>query len=509
MNTGAFGEGFPYTNFHALNLDWIIGVIVDFREKYSTIQQAIDNGVMTIEQASEETLTAFQTTAEQIAQHVISTIPHDYTALSNLVDTKLGQINLDLTNTSLNDLTQVGVFDVTNTNIDTITNVPVHTSGMVIVFKQHDKYVQFYATHKGDIYSRFRTSDSTWSDWQCLTATFCQFSVPANSDLNNVRTGGLYRISNADSSTIANMPIVTSGTLQVYNANGAVTQVFCGVWGCYATRYMTSSEEWTAWSVDNREGNVCSWLSTNKVFYRAHQGDKEHAPANSVPAYELACSGTKYDIIQIATPRQSADGTWYVIHDDDLSLTTNGTGNISERHDSYIRNLYINVGNNVEQYTQAQRHIPTLAEVLAIARKYGKQVSIRQGSLPENANTQAEIDTWTSFMNVINKYGFRQCIFSAGNNNKVMRTAQKFGLSMHEYYITNPSTDIRTLFNSAEASNIRNIIWFKDISIMTEAEIKEAHARGYKIAVYHDTDILSEQEADLISGADIIQNSML
>lgn len=29
MNNGAFGENFPYTNFHDLNLDWIIQTVKD------------------------------------------------------------------------------------------------------------------------------------------------------------------------------------------------------------------------------------------------------------------------------------------------------------------------------------------------------------------------------------------------------------------------------------------------------------------------------------------------
>ena len=32
MNAGAFGENFPYTNFHDLNLDWIIKQIKDQKD---------------------------------------------------------------------------------------------------------------------------------------------------------------------------------------------------------------------------------------------------------------------------------------------------------------------------------------------------------------------------------------------------------------------------------------------------------------------------------------------
>lgn len=45
MNSGAFGEGFPYTNFHDLNLDWIIKVMKDFFTKYPEVIETLDNKV--------------------------------------------------------------------------------------------------------------------------------------------------------------------------------------------------------------------------------------------------------------------------------------------------------------------------------------------------------------------------------------------------------------------------------------------------------------------------------
>ena len=44
MNTGAFGEGFPYTNFHDLNMDWIIKIAKDFLDQYTHIQEIIEQG---------------------------------------------------------------------------------------------------------------------------------------------------------------------------------------------------------------------------------------------------------------------------------------------------------------------------------------------------------------------------------------------------------------------------------------------------------------------------------
>lgn len=45
MNTGAFGEGFPYSNFHDLNMDWVIKIVKDFQDHYTQIQQSIDDGL--------------------------------------------------------------------------------------------------------------------------------------------------------------------------------------------------------------------------------------------------------------------------------------------------------------------------------------------------------------------------------------------------------------------------------------------------------------------------------
>lgn len=43
MNGGAFGENFPYTNFHNLNLDWIIKVLKNLINKEEEQNNNIEN----------------------------------------------------------------------------------------------------------------------------------------------------------------------------------------------------------------------------------------------------------------------------------------------------------------------------------------------------------------------------------------------------------------------------------------------------------------------------------
>lgn len=46
---GPFGNRFPYTNFHEMNLDWVIQVAKDFLDQYTHIEQLITEGEQTID----------------------------------------------------------------------------------------------------------------------------------------------------------------------------------------------------------------------------------------------------------------------------------------------------------------------------------------------------------------------------------------------------------------------------------------------------------------------------
>lgn len=130
MNTGAFGENFPYSNFHDLNMDWIIKIAKDFLDQYTNIQNTIDEGLEGLDSKAQEleallqqwydthsedianqladalndlnnwyathegyldqyvadSIASFNQQAEQKAQQTIASIPSDYTQLSDDVN---------------------------------------------------------------------------------------------------------------------------------------------------------------------------------------------------------------------------------------------------------------------------------------------------------------------------------------------------------------------------------------------------------------------------------------
>ena len=114
MNVGAFGENFPYSNFHDLNMDWIIKIAKDFLDQYTHIQEIISNGEQSLQDKADEltrllqewydthsedianqlvlalqelntrlqtNITAFDAHADEKAQQTIASIPSDYTEL--------------------------------------------------------------------------------------------------------------------------------------------------------------------------------------------------------------------------------------------------------------------------------------------------------------------------------------------------------------------------------------------------------------------------------------------
>lgn len=124
MNNGAFGENFPYSNSHNLNMDWIIKVVKDFEDHYSTLTEAIETGKTEIaEEVAQELANALQELnsyegeinediQQAIAQmnqqasaklaEVLSQIPSDYTQLYNSLALAYNQARYQYKNDIIN-----------------------------------------------------------------------------------------------------------------------------------------------------------------------------------------------------------------------------------------------------------------------------------------------------------------------------------------------------------------------------------------------------------------------
>lgn len=116
--------------------------------------------------------------------------------------------------------------------------------------------------------------------------------------------------------------------------------------------------------------NVFTFSNTYQTpLYSAHRGYTVEAPDNSMPSFILA---GKRGAWAIETDlRFTKDSIVVCIHDVTLDSRFNGTGKVSDYTYKQLLEMKINVGNNIDEYTDEELRIPTLEEYLKICKKYG------------------------------------------------------------------------------------------------------------------------------------------
>ena len=93
MNSGAFGENFPYTNFHDLNLDWIIKIAKDFLDQYSHIQETLTDGENSLEAKAVELTDALQTWYDEHSQDISDELAESIQALQEALEQAIANFN--------------------------------------------------------------------------------------------------------------------------------------------------------------------------------------------------------------------------------------------------------------------------------------------------------------------------------------------------------------------------------------------------------------------------------
>ena len=98
---------------------------------------------------------------------------------------------------------------------------------------------------------------------------------------------------------------------------------------------------------------------TDEITLISHRGMNLLAPENSLEAADKT-AGYGYTHIEFDI-RQTKDGVWVLMHDEDISRTTDGKGNVSEL--TYKQILSCNINKNCKEYDSVK--IPSLDEMLA------------------------------------------------------------------------------------------------------------------------------------------------
>lgn len=195
-----------------------------------------------------------------------------------------------------------------------------------------------------------------------------------------------------------------------------------------------------------------------RMQFGAHNGAEYYAPECTIPAYRIA-GQQGWQWVWIAGIHFSADGTMYVLHDDTVDRTTDGTGYISQMTDAQINALNIDQtgsGYNLSDFDPSELKIPTFEQVLQQCVKYGMKMVIRLSEFPNTYQTQEAKAVWDAFAALLKGYNVKSedisCYLDTGTKANICRNL--FGEDVEI-----------TTFNGASATAQDILDWFAVKSI--------------------------------------------
>lgn len=259
----------------------------------------------------------------------------------------------------------------------------------------------------------------------------------------------------------------------------------------------------------NNKYNDC--IIKSRMLMGAHRGAEYYAPPNCVAAYEIA-GKMGFPWAWLAQIRYSADNTLYVMHDEDVSITTNGTGNMSELTDEYINSLLCNKisGYDYSQFSDDDLRVPTLEKAIQICLRYGMKMCFRIEPLPNSMESERQIAIWTNFQTLIKAYGIADdwACYSGYNPNemKLCRALLGENVELCPYIGAVSAQGVVDWFTTANINGNRSILL--SANSLTLNDIKLLHTNGIKVYAFTNSSAPTQELMENLAswGADILQN---
>ncbi len=140
---------------------------------------------------------------------------------------------------------------------------------------------------------------------------------------------------------------------------------------------------------------------------------------NSLSGFRWVAAQVKPDTMMVEIDlRKSKEGTIYLMHDETVDRTTNGTGKISELTDTYLNSLYLKTSGGA----QTTERIPTFKDVLAYAQRN-----------PVKLMLDVKIDIWEEVIQLVRAANLeKRCLvltFKVDYSKRVAAASRTIGLS--------------------------------------------------------------------------------
>lgn len=237
-------------------------------------------------------------------------------------------------------------------------------------------------------------------------------------------------------STTWNIPADKTYTDSIMIIEGVYTQGFTAdsiKVGHPKIEFGTKATDWTPAPEDSHHHEA--FRKGTRFF--AHRGAQSIAPENSLPAIRKAGNhaGVEIDI------HTTSDGAWVVMHDGTVDRMTNGHGAVSSFTFDQIRKLRIDAGSRLSKYSDADKVIPTLEEVLLVCKDQ-RLIPVVEIKVDSTDNYTAT--NWDSLANIITKFGLQdEMMFISFNYQALVEVKKRL-----------PSIEVSWLVNDINSNNI-------------------------------------------------------
>lgn len=202
------------------------------------------------------------------------------------------------------------------------------------------------------------------------------------------------------------------------------------------------------------------------VQFIAHMGLSSKAPANTLPAFELA--GKSGGFIGIETDvRETKDGEFVLYHDEDLKSRTTGSGTVISQTLANIQTYNISKGNKLSEYKDLK--VPLLDDYLEICKKYHVKPVLHIKSV-----TDAGVKKLLDKLVVTDL--FAEAIITGGKKDMMrFRKANKDVTIYWMNLLSNSGTD----WAATENMHVNS-----DVADVTASEVAYAHKKGLKVGAW-------------------------
>jgi len=155
-----------------------------------------------------------------------------------------------------------------------------------------------------------------------------------------------------------------------------------------------------SWYTDD---DVPGWYQEENTRLSAHRGNTALAPENTLEAFQSAID-SNFGAVEL-DPRLSSDGELFIMHDDTVDRTTDGTGKIEELTAEQIKNLTIDT-TGYSQYAGKTLRVPSLDESIETLAAGDMIVNIDGSKIDLSVKTTAD-----AIVSILNKYNMFNRVF--------------------------------------------------------------------------------------------------